>query len=48
MFNTNPFAELSVMIDPTIMETYVVLMALLVAGGTLFDIVHKRSAQYFF
>ena len=22
MFNTNPFAELSVMIDPTIMETY--------------------------
>ena len=48
MFNTNPFAELSVMIDPTIMETYVILMALLVAGGTLFDIVHKRSAQYFF
>jgi hypothetical protein len=36
------------MIDPTIMETYVILMALLVAGGTLFDIVHKRSAQYFF
>ena len=48
MFNTNPFAELSVMIDPAIMETYVILMALLVAGGTLFDIVHKRSAQYFF
>ena len=48
MLNTNPFAELSAMIDPTIMETYVILMALLVAGGTLFDIVHKRSAQYFF
>ena len=48
MFNTNPFAELSTVIDPSIMQIYIVLMALLVAGGTLFDIVHKRSAIYFF
>ena len=48
MFNVNPFAELSAIIDPTIIQTYIVVMALMVAGGTLFDIVHKRSAQYFF
>ena len=30
------------------MQTYVVVMAVLVAGGTLFDIVHKKSARYFF
>jgi|TARA_B110001469_G_scaffold72878_1_gene69169 hypothetical protein len=48
MFNTNPFAELSVMIDPSMMQVYVIIMALLVAGGTLFDVVHKKSAKYFF
>ncbi len=30
------------------MQAYVVVMALLVIGGTLFDVVHKRSAKYFF
>jgi len=48
MFISNPFAELSASIPPTVIQTYVVLMALLVAGGTLFDIIHKKSARYFF
>jgi hypothetical protein len=48
MFASNPFAELSASVPPTVMQTYVVVMALLVAGGTLFDIVHKKSARYFF
>ncbi len=48
MFTSNPFAELSASVPPTVMQTYVVVMALLVAGGTLFDIVHKKSARYFF
>ena len=30
------------------MQTYVVIMIILVAAGTLFDIVHKGSAKYFF
>jgi len=30
------------------MQTYVVVMAILVAGGTLFDVIHKGSAKYFF
>jgi hypothetical protein len=48
MFTTNPFAELSASISPVVMQTYVVIMIVLVAGGTLFDILHKRSARYFF
>ncbi|MEC9368083.1 MAG: adenylyl-sulfate reductase, partial [Pseudomonadota bacterium] len=38
MLTVNPFAELSASISPTVMQTFVVLMILLVAGGTLFDI----------
>ena len=48
MFTSNPFAELSASISPSIMQTYVVVMAILVVAGTLFDVVHKKSAQYFF
>jgi hypothetical protein len=48
MFTGNPFAELSASIPPAVMQAYVVVMAFLVAGGTLFDIVHKGSARYFF
>ena len=48
MFTTNPFAELSATIPPALMKTYVIIMILLVVGGTLFDIIHKKSALYFF
>jgi hypothetical protein len=48
MFTSNPFAELSAAVSPTVMQTYVFVMALLVVGGTLLDIIHKKSARYFF
>jgi hypothetical protein len=48
MLNSNPFAEISASVPPSFMKTYVVIMALLVIVGTIFDIVHKRSARYFF
>jgi len=48
MFSINPFAELSGLIPPTAMQIYVILMAILVVGGTLLDTIHKKSAQYFF
>ena len=48
MFTSNPFAELSASVSPAVMQTYVVVMILLVAGGTLLDIVHKKSGRYFF
>jgi hypothetical protein len=48
MFTSNPFAELSASISPAVMQTYVVIMIILVAAGTLFDVIHKGSAKYFF
>lgn len=48
MFATNPFAELSASVPSTVMQTYIVAMILMVAGGTLFDMWHKKSAKYFF
>ena len=45
---SNPFAALSASVPPAIMQTYVVVMALLVVAGTVFDIIHKESATYFF
>jgi hypothetical protein len=48
MFTSNPFAALSASISPAVMQAYVVVMILLVVAGTLFDVVHKGSAKYFF
>jgi hypothetical protein len=48
MFSINPFAALSASISPAVMQGYVVVMFLLVIAGTLFEVVHKGSAKYFF
>jgi len=48
MLTSNPFAELAVSVSPGIMQTFVIVMILLVVGGTLFDVIHKQSAKYFF
>jgi hypothetical protein len=48
MLINNPFAELSSFISPMVMQGYVILMALMVVGGTILDMIHKKSAQYFF
>nr|WP_321527562.1 adenylyl-sulfate reductase [Sedimenticola selenatireducens] len=48
MIASNPFAELSAVISPSIMQGYVILMVILVVVGTILDMMHKKSAQYFF
>jgi hypothetical protein len=48
MFTINPFSQLSGLISPLAMQAYVILMVLLVAGGTVLDMLHKQSARYFF
>lgn len=48
MFTINPFAALSATVSPPIMQAYVAVMIVLVAGGTLLDTFHKKSARYFF
>jgi hypothetical protein len=48
MLSSSPFAALAASIPPAVIQTYVIVMIILVAAGTLFDIVHKGSARYFF
>jgi hypothetical protein len=48
MFTSNPFAGISASIAPGVMQAFVILMVVLVVAGTLFDILHKGSARYFF
>ena len=48
MLASNPFSELSASISPSVMQGYIILMVLLVAGGTILDMIHKKSAKYFF
>jgi len=48
MFTINPFSELSGLVSPLAMQLYVIAMVLLVIGSTLLDVIHKKSAQYFF
>lgn len=46
--SVNPFAALSASIPASVMQMFVWVMVLCVVAGTLFDIVHKGSARYFF
>ncbi len=48
MLTYNPFADISPLISPTMMQGYVILMVILVIVGTILDMLHKRSAEYFF
>jgi len=48
MFTTNPFTALLASIPSQVMQGYVILMVILVIGGTILDMMHKKSAKYFF
>ncbi len=48
MITSNPFSELSEIIPTFAMQAYVIAMFLLVIGGTVIDMIHKKSAKYFF
>ncbi|HVF63161.1 MAG TPA: adenylyl-sulfate reductase [Casimicrobiaceae bacterium] len=47
MFTTNPFAALTDVVPPIVIQTYIVLMAVAVIAGTVIDMVHKGSATFF-
>ena len=44
MFNNNPFSNLAEVVSPLAMQGFVVAMIILVAVGTLIDIIHKIIA----
>ncbi|GJL82753.1 MAG: hypothetical protein DHS20C01_23870 [marine bacterium B5-7] len=48
MISSNPFSEISATIPAIVMQGYVVVMFLMVIGGTIVDMIHKGSARYFF
>ena len=48
MFMTNPFDALASLISADVMQMYIIVMAIFVAGGTILDMIHKKSAKYFF
>jgi len=48
MLSNNPFAELSASIPYEVMQYFIFLMIIFVVGGTIFDMIHKKSAKYFF
>lgn len=48
MLSSNPFATVSGTLSPGFMQWFVAIMILAVIVGTLWDIVHKGSAKYFF
>src|SRR5690242_18780649 len=45
---SNPFAVAGASLPAGFLQGFLALMVLAVAAGTLFDIVHKGSAKYFF
>jgi hypothetical protein len=48
MITVNPFSELSEWIPSFAIQAYVILMFILVVGGTIIDTLHKKSAEWFF
>ena len=48
MITTNPFTGLEAAIGAEAMQVYVILMAIAVVAGVIIDVVHKKSAAYFF
>ena len=48
MITTNPFSTLSEIVPAIAMQSFVIVMALLVVIGTLIDIIHKKNVKYFF
>ena len=48
MITINPFAILSETVPTIAMQSFVVVMGVLVILGTLVDIIHKKNVKYFF
>ena len=48
MPSVNPFAVAGASLPAGFLQGFLVVMALAVLAGTVFDMVHKGSARYFF
>ena len=48
MLSLNPFSILAETVSPVFMQSFVILMGIMVVAGTLLDIIHKKNVKYFF
>jgi len=48
LITNNPFSILSETLPAIAMQSFVIVMGLLVILGTLVDIIHKKNVKYFF
>ena len=48
MITINPFSVLSETIPSIVMQTFVIVMIVLVIVGTFFEMLHKKNVKYFF
>ena len=47
MFASNPIAALATIVPLEVIQGYVILMVVLVVGGTILDMILKKNAAYF-
>ena len=48
MFETNPFSLLSEVVPTVVMQGFIIAMVLLIAFGTIIQIIHHKNLTYFF
>ncbi len=48
MFETNPFSLLSAVVPAVVMQGFIIAMVLLIAIGTIIQMIHHKNLTYFF
>ena len=48
MLNTNPFSILAETVSPFAMQTFIITMIVLIALGTIIQMIHHKNITYFF
>ena len=48
MLAYNPFSDLGAIIPSLAMQAFLIAMVLLVIGGVVLDMMHKKNVKYFF
>ena len=48
MLNNNPFSLLAEIVSPLAMQSFIIAMVLLIAIGTIIQMIHHKNLTYFF
>ena len=48
MLNTNPFSTLAETVSPVAMQSFIIAMVVLIAAGTIIQMISHRNLTYFF